>query len=524
MASESFDENSKAKRPTVQIGDPFFEKLLIEACLEVMAADLVVAIQDMGAAGLTSSSFEMASKGGVGLSLHLDHVPLRDPTMQPEEILLSESQERMLLVCEPSKFNAIRAIVEKWGLDATQIGEVQEKRVVDLYWKNEKICSIDPDLLVENAPQHQRPYKKWEPRNETKNTSDLTMILSDPRATLSQVLRETKATSRDWIYRQYDQRVGAATVRDCRDSVGIVRLPDSKRALGIVLGCRPHVMRTDAFIGGADAVLYPAFELAAKGFETLAVTDCLNFGNPEKENIMSEFVASLDGMNQACRRLRAPIISGNVSFYNETMNQNITSTPSTGLVGLRSSIENIPRSHFTTAGDALYMLRIPSVRLGGLLKEQFSGTSPYTGQFDVNELADFVTSTRRICSHPAIHSTRVVGKYGLAYALARMCFDEDGRPGLGVHINIAKLNRIRKAATPDELFHELFYEVLIAVDQSEEMSFLEGFNSELKIIKPLEMHSLATIGGDRLKIGSFMDCRIHSMSDDYLAGWGVALG
>ncbi|MES2855478.1 MAG: phosphoribosylformylglycinamidine synthase subunit PurL, partial [Bdellovibrionota bacterium] len=372
MASESFEADSAAKRPTVQIGDPFFEKLLIESCLEVMKQDLVVAIQDMGAAGLTSSSFEMASKGGVGFKLELDKVPLRDASMSPEDVLLSESQERMLIVCEPAKFDALAGVFHRWGLDAVKIGEVVAKKTVELRWKGEVLTDIDPDILVENAPQYERPYKKLEPQHRVRSRDAFKGPLekySDANHTLMAALKNVRGNSRDFVYRQYDSRVGASTARDCRDSVGVVRLKDSKRGLGVVLGCRPHIMRFDARIGGLDAVAYPAFELALKGFETLAVTDCLNFGNPERENVMSEFVASLDGMNSICAKLEAPIISGNVSFYNETMGRNITSTPSTGLVGLRPEVETIPESSFTHNGDAIYVLKLPGLITGGALQE-----------------------------------------------------------------------------------------------------------------------------------------------------------
>jgi phosphoribosylformylglycinamidine synthase len=233
----------------------------------------------------------------------------------------------MLLVCEPAKFEKLAAVFHRWGLDAVKIGEVTAKKTVELHWKNELLTEIDPDLLVERAPQYQRAYKPWTPANRVTSRAELQAPEPDVHETLLKMLQDVRGTNRDWIHRQYDSRVGASTARDCMDSVGVLRLKNSKRGLGVVLGCRPHVMRFDARVGGLDAVAYPAFELALKGFETLAVTDCLNFGNPERENVMSEFVAALDGMNGICAALQAPIISGNVSFYNETMGKGITPTP-----------------------------------------------------------------------------------------------------------------------------------------------------------------------------------------------------
>lgn len=522
MASESFGEDSKAKRPTVQIGDPFYEKLLIESCLEVMAENLVVAIQDMGAAGLTSSSFEMASKGGVGLSLHLDQVPLRDESMSPEDILLSESQERMLLICEPAKFDRIQSIFDRWDLDACKVGEVHEKRTVDLFWHNELLTSIDPDILVENAPQYERPFKKWEAHSEVKSTAELGAEVADVRGTLYKLLRDSRGTSRDWIYRQYDQRVGANTVRDCRDSVGIVRLADSNRSLGVVLGCRPHVMRMDAQIGGADAVIYPALELAAKGFTTLAVTDCLNFGNPEREKIMTEFVASLGAMSKACERLVAPIISGNVSFYNETTGQNITSTPSTGLIGLREEgdLTAIPDSKFVKANNRLYVVRIPIIKSGGYIQEIAKGASKFMGTarrysgFNIEEAADFVKAVEQIAKSPSIKSSRVVGKFGLAYALGKMCSDK-----VGAHIPEKSLKAIRPGLNADSLFEEHFYEVIFEVDAYKETLFLETFNLQLDNLKDLEAHALGDTQPDKLNFENFFECRTEILREEYERGW-----
>lgn len=415
MASESFASDSESKRPTVQIGDPFFEKLLIESCLEVMKQDLVVAIQDMGAAGLTSSSFEMAAKGGVGFKIHLDRVPLRDSSVGPEEILLSESQERMLLICEPAKFEAVKQVFHRWGLDASVLGEVFAGPEVELYWKGDLICKMDPKVLTDNAPLYERPYQKWANKKET-------AAVEGAELKLPEVLSSVEGTSRRWIYQQYDQRVGAKTARDCEDSVAVQKLP-SGRGFALVLGCRPHVMRMDARIGGYDAGFYPALELSAKGFQALAMTDCLNFGNPEKEEIMSEFVAAVEALAESAKALDAPVISGNVSFYNETLNKNITSTPATGLVGLRDSVERIPASHFTSSGESIFLWRLPMVELIG---DQLGRTAQFKGSIDAAKAARWMDTVRTTVNSLAVSATRVNGKFGLGYALARMCTDKLG--------------------------------------------------------------------------------------------------
>lgn len=515
MASESFGADSAAKRPTIQIGDPFFEKLLIESCLEVMKQDLVVAIQDMGAAGLTSSSFEMASKGGVGFKIHLDQVPLRDSSMTPEDILLSESQERMLLVCEPAKFEALAAVFQRWGLDAARIGEVTAKKTVELRWKGELLTEIDPDLLVENAPQYQRPFKVLPPQNRV--TSRTWARGEDAARRLTSCLSDVRGTSREFIYRQYDSRVGAATARDTSDSVGVVRLKDSGRALGVVLGCRPHIMRLDARVGGLDAIAYPAFELALKGFETLAVTDCLNFGNPEKENVMSDFVAALDGMNQVCASLEAPIISGNVSFYNETMGVNITPTPSTGLVGLRDSVENVPESFFTAPDQLIYVLRLPGFVTGGADQESRESVAQAMGDLDGRVVGDFVRVTRALSSAPGVKATRAIGKFGLAYALARMTMPM----GVGAVIDAEGLKMMRPDLDETALFEEHLYEAFIAVDASRAVEFEDAFSAARRSAPTAELHRVGRTVFGALEIGSFLKIDSVALKTSYSSGWGL---
>jgi phosphoribosylformylglycinamidine synthase len=432
MASESFGADSASKRPTVQIGDPFYEKLLIESCLEVMQRNLVVAIQDMGAAGLTSSSFEMAAKGGVGLKLHLDRVPLRDSSLGPEEILLSESQERMLLICEPKNLEPVKEVFERWGLDIQVLGEVVKSPEIELLWKNEVICKIDPKILTDHAPMYERVYSAWKPKHKVNALAEGRSV-----SVLDQ-LETPQGMSRRWIYQQYDQRVGAKTVRDCDDSVAVIRLPTSGRGLGLVLGCRPSVMRMDAQIGGYDAAFYPALELSAKGFEPLALTDCLNFGNPERPEIMSEFVASVEALAEASRLLDSPVISGNVSFYNESkaspvpsaVGTNITSTPSTGMVGLRGDIEAIPQSKFARAGSEVVLWRMPGVNYELNTRGQIL---EFTGELNPEKISKWLGSVRAfvLVQRAKIQASRACGKFGLGYTLARMCTES---LGADVHI------------------------------------------------------------------------------------------
>ncbi|MFN8945745.1 MAG: phosphoribosylformylglycinamidine synthase subunit PurL [Pseudobdellovibrionaceae bacterium] len=326
MASESFTSDNESKRPNIQIGDPFLEKLLIEACLEVIQKKLVVAIQDMGAAGLTSSSFEMSAKSGRGFDMDLSLVPLRQD-LTPEDILLSESQERMLLLCTDDNKQKIFDVFSRWGLDAVEVGRVLDAPEMKLRWGKELLCEINPSIFTDHAPKYERPFKKWDrflmPLSEIKNFSDL------PKIEWNRDVYDPKS-----IYERYDQRVGGKTIRSCNQSVGFVRLPESGRGMAIALGCRSQILKVNAALGGFDAAFFPALQMASKGAVPVAMTDCLNFGNPEKLEIMTEFVECVEQLAHMAEVLDAPVISGNVSFYNETRDQSIISTPAIGQVGL----------------------------------------------------------------------------------------------------------------------------------------------------------------------------------------------
>lgn len=426
MASESFDASIEKKKPNIQIGDPFFEKLLIESCLEVLKENLVVAMQDMGAAGLTSSSFEMAAKGGVGLILDLDKVPLRDTSMTPEEILLSESQERMLLICRPENYQKLFSIFEKWGLDAAVIGEVSANKEIVLKWKSDVICAIDPKLLVDQAPRYDRKYvypdsqlhhKKSIVTEEFKNTPLVRVILEYLYVN----------GSKEWIYKQYDQQVGCRTARSCESSIALLELPISKRGLAIALGCRPSVMRLNTKIGAYDSVFYPALKMAAKGAKAVGVTDCLNFGNPEKEKIMGEIVQSIEAIAHSAELLDAPVISGNVSLYNETHNVNVTSTPAIGLVGIRKDLLRIPQDHFMEINKAVYLIRVPFVQSLHSMAEVNKLELQWSGNYDPTRAKQFIEFIYQLSDH--FQTSLVVGGGGLAVTLAKMTLSGVGFMG-----------------------------------------------------------------------------------------------
>ena len=336
MASADFAEDAEEKRPTVQVGDPFTEKLLIEACLELMATDAIVAIQDMGAAGLTSSGVEMATNGKSGIRLNRDAVPQREEGMTPYEMMLSESQERMLMVLKPGKEEMAQAIFEKWELDFAVIGEVTDTQHMVLEWQGEVVCDIPLGPLASDAPKYDRPHMS---REDYKAWADVKPLGDIPESTdigadLLKMMASPALASRAWIWQQYDHQVMADTIQLPGGDAAVVRVHDTNKALAISTDCTPRYCYADPFEGGKQAVAETWRNVTAVGAQPLAITDCLNFGNPERPDIMGQFVGAIDGLREACTVLDYPVISGNVSLYNETNGTGIHPTPAIGGVGL----------------------------------------------------------------------------------------------------------------------------------------------------------------------------------------------
>ena len=350
MASADFGEDAEEKRPTVQVGDPFTEKLLIEACLELMASDAIVAIQDMGAAGLTSSSVEMASKGGVGLHLKMDDVPQRETGMTAYEMMLSESQERMLMVLKPGREDFAAAIFHKWELDFAVIGTVTDTGRMVLEHKGEIVCDIPLAPLADDAPLYDRPHVP------TPKQADLTNVpeTKDVAADLKTLMGTPDIASRRWIWEQYDSQVGADTVQTGGDAA-LVRIHGTNRALAMSTDCTPRYCYADPVEGGKQAVAETWRNISAVGATPLAITNCLNFANPQRPEIMGQIVGCLDGMAQACRALDYPIVSGNVSLYNESKatggGSAILPTPAIGGVGVIEDWNKAVGIGFKRTGD-----------------------------------------------------------------------------------------------------------------------------------------------------------------------------
>jgi phosphoribosylformylglycinamidine synthase len=362
MASADFGEDSESKRPTVQVGDPFTEKLLIEACLELMASDAIVAIQDMGAAGLTSSAVEMASKGGVGIELDMNAVPQRETNMTPYEMMLSESQERMLMVLKPGREDFAEAIFKKWELDFAVIGKVTETGHMVLKFNGETVCDIPLAPLADEAPLYDRPaaskeeYQAWAkvpPLGATPEASDIA-------ADLLKLMASPDIASRRWIWEQYDTQVGADTVQRPGGDAAVVRVHGTQKGLAMSTDCTPRYCYADPYEGGKQAIAECYRNLSAVGATPLAVTNCLNFANPQRPEIMAQLTGCLDGMGDACRALDFPIVSGNVSLYNESKatggGSAILPTPAIGGVGLLADWSKSATIAFKGTGDVIVLI------------------------------------------------------------------------------------------------------------------------------------------------------------------------
>ena len=370
MASADFGEDAEEKRPTVQVGDPFTEKLLIEACLELMATDAIVAIQDMGAAGLTSSSVEMASKGGCGIRLNMNAVPQRETGMTPYEMMLSESQERMLMVLKPGKEAMAEAIFRKWELDFSVIGEVTDTGHMVLEWNGEVVCDIPLGPLADDAPLYDRPalsreeYKAWA---QVKPLGDIPES-TDIGADLLKLMASPDLASRAWIWQQYDSQVGADTAQKSGGDAAVVRVHGTNKALAITTDCTPRYCYADPYEGGKQAVAETYRNLCAVGAKPLAITNCLNFANPQRPEIMAQIVGCLEGMADACRALDYPIVSGNVSLYNESKatggGSAILPTPAIGGVGLLDDVSKMATIALGEEGDAIWLIGGDGTHLG----------------------------------------------------------------------------------------------------------------------------------------------------------------
>jgi phosphoribosylformylglycinamidine synthase len=365
FASEELSEKSEARRPQVQVGDPFTEKLLLEASLELITSKMIVAIQDMGAAGLTSSSAEMAARGGVGVEIDTGLVPTREAGMTPYEILLSESQERMLVVAEPSRVDEIRAVCTKWELEATPIGQVTDDGIFRVRHHGLVVAAIPGQRLVDDCPVYEPAAKEAEEARERRTGTPATTAEVDLTRALELLLDAPNLASKRWVYEQYDSTVQASTVLGPGGDAGVLRVPGTDFGLAVTVDCNNRLVALDPYEGGKAAVAEAARNIACTGALPLGITDCLNFGNPEKPEVFFQFREACRGIADACRAFETPVTGGNVSFYNESPSGAVDPTPTVGMVGLLESVDARVPSHFSVPADEILVLGAPAGERGG---------------------------------------------------------------------------------------------------------------------------------------------------------------
>ncbi|HUM02230.1 MAG TPA: phosphoribosylformylglycinamidine synthase subunit PurL, partial [Thermoanaerobaculia bacterium] len=490
MASDVFDDQKSQRRPTVQVGDPFVEKLLLEAVLEVLRGDAVVAIQDMGAAGLTSSTFEMCSRGGVGMRLDLSRVPVRETGMTPYELMLSESQERMVLVTRKGRAEEVAAVFRKWGVDAVVMGEVIREPRMQLLFEGRLAADLEIAPLVHDAPVYRRPWTP-PPASPEKPVSVPFDGAPHDSAALLRLLSSPNLSSKRWIWTQYDHTVRTNTVAGPGGDAAVIRVPGTSKGLAIATDVNPRYCAADPARGAAFAVAEAALNLACAGARPLAVTDCLNYGNPERPEVLGQFAAGIRGMAEACRALETPVISGNVSLYNETEGRSILPTPTVGMVGLLEDVARALPSHFDREGDV--------VALFGETRDEL-GASEYLatvlgrdeGPCPVLDLAAYravVDLLGELAGDGVLASAHDVSDGGLAVAAAEACFGPVTRG--------AELNVETPLAATRALFSQSGPRVLVSFAPGREMTVLSAAR---RLGVPTALVGRVASGGLRLSV------------------------
>ena len=515
MASESFSEEKEQRRPTVQVGDPFTEKLLLEACLELMEKDYIVGIQDMGAAGLTSSSSEMAGRGGTGIELDLSRVPLREAGMSPYEILLSESQERMLLVAKKGTENEVRQIFEKWDLDAVVIGRVTGDRQFRAVFEGAEIACIPIRALTKDAPVYQRPASR--PANQDQlQQLDLSAVAepADLGAVLKRILGSPNIASKEPVYRQYDYYVRSNTVVAPGADAAVIRIKGTHKGLALTVDGNSRYCFLDPYVGGALAVAEAARNLACVGARPVGLTDCLNFGSPENPEVMWQFSQVIQGMRDACIALEVPVVSGNVSFYNETDGVPIYPTPTVGMVGSVERVERIVTPWFKSAGDVIVLLGRTREELGGseylkLVHGLVKGTPPW---IDLKLEEAVQSCCLEAIERQIIRSAHDTSEGGLAVALAECCVGGPDKP-LGARIESREM--IRADAL---LFSESQSRIVVSVAERD-VTQLQEIAARLNV--PVQV--IGSVGGTRLVIQPLLQLPVDELRTIWTSGLGARL-
>ncbi|RXZ82414.1 phosphoribosylformylglycinamidine synthase subunit PurL [Paenibacillaceae bacterium] len=492
FASEELTADSEAKRPAVQVGDPFMEKLVMEACLELIDTGIVLGIQDMGAAGLTCSSAEMASKAGNGLELYLDEVPQRELGMTPYEMMLSESQERMLFVVEPKDEAQALEIFERWGIICAKVGKVTDDGRLRLFHQGEQVADMPVAALVDECPVYNKPSQEpaYYAANAAIDSADFAEI-TDLTGALKSVLGSPTVSSKEWVYNQYDYMVRTSTAVQPGSDAAVVTIRGTRKALAMTTDCNSRYVYLDPEVGGRIAVAEAARNIVCSGAEPLAVTDNLNFGNPEKPEVFWQIEKSVDGMAEACRELNTPVIGGNVSLYNENAKGAIYPTPVIGMVGLVHDVDHITTQRFKAEGDVIVLIGDTKAELGGS-ELQYVTQGKAEGRPPALDLAtekNVQAAVLGAIQRGLVASAHDLSEGGLAVALAESCISG----GLGAKVNVATDLRADIA-----LFSESQSRVLLTA-KPEQAAALLGWLEEQKVVHA-EIGVVGSKGAD-LNIG-----------------------
>ena len=473
MASAEFNKDTEEKKPTVQVGDPFTEKLLLEACLELMKDDSIISIQDMGAAGLTSSSVEMASKGNLGIEINLDKIPCREEKMTPYEMMLSESQERMLLILKSGKEDDAKKIFSKWGLDFSIIGKTTNSKNLVLNYEGNIVANLPLNSLSIDAPIYDRKWKKKSNVNGSlSKKKDLKSF--DIVESLIKILTTPNNSEKSWIWEQYDHTVMGDTIQKPGGDSAVIRVHKKNKGIAMTVDSSVNYCLANPTTGGKQVVCEAWRNLISVGSKPIAITNCLNFGNPEKEEIMGQFVETIDGMSQACNYLNFPVVSGNVSFYNETQNKSISPTPTIGGVGIIASLDNMITKDFKELGSFIIVIGKTS---GHLFQSEFyrevvgikDGPPPEVNLFNEKNNGLLIQS---LVDKKLVNSIHDVSAGGILLSLSEMCMNSK----IGAKINIER-NDIN------------LHEYLFGEDQSRYLIEISKENIE-KVTKILEKNSI----------------------------------
>lgn len=474
FASEELTEESENQRPAVQVGDPFMEKLLLEACLEVVKSDALVGIQDMGAAGLTSSSAEMASKAGSGVEMNLDLVPQRETGMTAYEMMLSESQERMLLVVKKGREDEIKAIFDKYDLDAVAIGRVTDDKMLRLLHNGEVVAEVPADALAEDAPVYHKPSAEPAYYAEFQAMENTEPVVTDYKETLNALLKAPTVASKEWVYDQYDYQVRTSTVVAPGSDAAVIRVRGTNKGLAMTTDCNSRYIFLDPEVGGAIAVAEAARNIVATGGTPLAITDCLNFGNPEKPEIFWQIEKSADGISAACTALNAPVIGGNVSLYNERSGEAVYPTPTIGMVGLIEDLAHVTTQEVKAAGDVVFVIGDTKTEFGGSELQKLLNNGVISGKapaIDLQIEAARQEALLKAIKAGIVQSAHDVAEGGLAVALAETTF---GANGLGLDVTLT-------GSATTALFSETQSRFVVTVKEENVAAFVEMVKDAMKI-------------------------------------------